>query len=161
MNLAFLKDSLWGLFFLLVQVILVRHLRVFNAEANLLWLYLIYLASTRDRTYSIVITALLSFLLDAFLDNWGLFLFANVLVVFLSYSFIPRLNEIKLLSAQVFIALISLSFFTNLIFFGVGNLFSLYDSNVHFWESLIGNSFYTAILGTFLYNFSSMAQGNT
>lgn len=160
MSVNWIKDFLWGLFFLILQVVLVRHLRIFEAEANLLWLYLLFIAATRERTYTILLTTVLAFIFDALLDTWGLFLFSSVLVIFIIYSFIPRISENKLLTAQVFVIFLIASFLLNSALLLVSGFIDLYNSDVFFWQTLIGNSIYTALLGTFLYNFSSAAQGN-
>ncbi|TNE72898.1 hypothetical protein EP331_06025 [bacterium] len=160
MSNSFVKDFFWGLFFLVLQVVLVRHLRLFEAEANLLWLYMIFIAATNERTYTIITVSVLALLHDALLDTWGVYLFANVLVIFVIYNFLPRISENKLLTGQVFVLLTISSLLMNGLILLLSSFIQLYGSDVFFWQTLIGNSLYTALLGSFLYNFSSAAKGN-
>ena len=146
MNPLFIKDFIWGLLYIAIQIVLIRHLRLFDVQADIFWLYLIYIAAIRDRTYTIFITGILAFLYDAMLDTWGLYMFSYTAALFIVHRFIPRILDNRLLTPLVA---------------SMTNFVDIYASEVFFWEILLGNSVYTALLGSFLYNFSSATQGNS
>lgn len=160
MNPTLIKDFAWGFLYIFIQVVLVRHLRLFESEPDLFWVFLIYLASSRERTYSIILTGVLTFFYDAFLDLWGLHLFAFTATLFLVQRFLPRIQDQKLLTFQVGSILLITSGIANFFVVMLSGFTEIYSSNVFFWNHLIGNSIYTALLGSFLYNFSSATQGN-
>lgn len=161
MNPLFIKDFAWGLLYIAIQIILIRHLRLFDVQADIFWLYLIYIAAVRDRTYTIFLTGLLTLLLDAMLDTWGLYMFSYTATMFIVHRFIPRLMDNRLLIPQIALILFSVSVLGNGIVAGMTNFVDIYSSDVFFWKILLGNSAYTALLGSFLYNFSSATKGNS
>jgi rod shape-determining protein MreD len=161
MNPLFLKDFIWGIIYIIIQIVLIRHLRLFDVQADIFWLFLIYIASVRNRTYTIFLTGILTFMYDAMLDTWGLYMFSFTAALFLVHRFIPRIQEAKLLTPQIALIIFAVSLVTNGIVAGMTSFVDIYSSDVFFWEILLGNSLYTALLGSFLFNFSSATQGNS
>lgn len=161
MNPLFFRDFFWGLVYMFIQIVLVRHLRLFEAQPDIFWLYLIYLASVRQRTYVLLTAGVLTFIYDALLDLWGLHLFAFTATLFIIHQFLPRIQEQKLLTVQASSFIFVSALISNVFISGLSSFTDLYSSNVFFWQLLIGNSLYTALLGSFLYNFSSVTQGNS
>ena len=161
MNPLFIKDFIWGLLYIAIQIVLIRHLRLSDVQADIFWLYLIYIAAIRDRTYTIFITGILAFFYDAMLDTWGLYMFSYTAALFIVHRFIPRILDNRLLTPQIALILFAVSIAANGIVAAMTNFVDIYSSDIFFWEILLGNSLYTALLGSFLYNFSSATQGNS
>lgn len=153
-----IRDIIWGVIFVIIQVVLVRHLRIFNTYPDIIWVFVLWLATSRERMYTVLMTAGLAFMQDALLDLWGLHMFSKVFVVFILYNFLPRTSENRLITLQVFVLILVSSLLLNLILVGVATFFDLYNTNIFVLNTIIGNSFYTAIAGSFIYLFSSNAD---
>lgn len=147
------KDLLVGLFCVILQMIIFRHLRIFGSEADIVLIYIIWLMSTRNRTTAITLAAILGFTQDALLDLWGLNMFSKTLLAFVGYQFIPKASESKLLNGQVFLIVLVASLFHNIVFLSLSSFAKLYASGYYFWIYLIGNSLYTAIVASIIYLF--------
>ncbi|MEX0771587.1 MAG: hypothetical protein WEB89_06590 [Balneolales bacterium] len=110
--------------------------------------------ATKDRTTALYHSAAMAFMLDVILDHWGIHILAKVATVFLAYNFIPKITETKLLFTQVFFVILLVALFHNLIFLGVAT-FAQSRVDIIFWNFLIGNAFFTSIIGSFVYLFKS------
>lgn len=155
MNKDSIRYIIWGLIFVVLQIVLIRHLRVFETEADIVWPFLLWIAAFHNRTQTIVIAAIIALFQDALLDLWGLNLFTKVLVMFIIYGFVPQSSENKLLSFQVFIIIFISALIHNGILVIISSNVGVYASDLFFWQTIIGNSIYTSIAGTFIYLFSS------
>lgn len=153
MNLKQLKDFGIGLGFVALQVVLFRHLKVFEMQADIVLVYLIWFMTRRDRTTAIIMAAVLGFFQDAILDLWGLNMFSKTLIVFASFNIIPKTKEIRLLLGQVFLTIFLISLAHNLVYLGLNSIVEQYSAELMFWRQLAGNSIYTAIVGSFIYLF--------
>ncbi|MDX1585659.1 MAG: rod shape-determining protein MreD, partial [Balneolaceae bacterium] len=116
MNLRHFKDFGIGLGFVALQIVLFRHLKIYEMQADLVLIYLIWYMTQRDRTSSIIMAALLGFFQDAFLDLWGLNMFSKTLIVFSAFNIIPKTKEIRLLLGQVFLSIFLIALAHNLIY---------------------------------------------
>lgn len=153
MNLRHLKDFGIGLGFVGLQIVLFRHLKIYEMQADLVLIYLIWYMTQRDRTGAIVMAALLGFFQDAFLDLWGLNMFSKTLIVFSAFNIIPKTKEIRLLLGQVFLSILLIALAHNLIYLGLNIFVEQYSAELMFWRQFVGNSIYTAIVGSFVYLF--------
>ncbi len=149
-----LYDILFASLFVIAQVALFRYLVFFGAFADIVFLYLFWLMTTRSRTEILVTAFAMGLFLDFFMDTWGLHIASKVLVVFILYNAIPRSTETKLDTWQVFLILLGAGLIHNFIFAGLAQ-FSEVLQVESFLIIFIGNSLYTAIIGSFIYIFKS------
>lgn len=150
MNYERLKDFAWGLGFIAVQILLFRHLKVFQMQPDLVLIFVLWLMIRRDRTSVIILAASLGLLQDALLDLWGLNMFAKVLTAFIGFNLIPKGSEGRLLIGQVFLTVFIAAILHNLIFLGLSGIMEVYSAEVLFWRQWIGNSIYTAVVASFI-----------
>lgn len=153
MNLKQLKDFAIGLGFVALQIVLFRHLKVFEMEADIVLIYILWYMTQRDRQSAIIMAALLGFCQDSMLDLWGLNMFSKTLIAFAAYNIIPKSKEIRLLLGQIFLTILLLALAHNLIYLGLNIVMEQYSAELMFWRQLIGNSIYTATVGSFIYLF--------
>lgn len=150
MNPERLKNIGLGLGFLLLQVVLFRHLKIFQMQPDLVLIFLIWYMAQKDRTSALLMAAGLGFMQDALLDLWGLNMFSKTLLTFIGYNFIPQGAKKRLLVGQVFLTILIASLLHNLIFLGLNAVIQSYSAETFFWRHLFGNSLYTAIIASFL-----------
>lgn len=153
MNTERLKYIGIGLGFLLIQVVLFRHLRIYHMQPDLVLIFLIWYISKQDRTSALLMAAGLGFFQDALLDLWGLNMFSKTLLTFIGYNFIPKSSNVRLLIGQVFITVLIASLVHNLIFLGLNSLILNYSAESIFWRHWIGSSIYTATVAGFIHLF--------
>lgn len=142
-----------GVGFLLLQVVLFRHLKIYEMQPDLVLIFLLWYISRRDRTSALLMAAGLGLLQDALLDLWGLNMFSKTLLTFIGYNFIPKSSEVRLLMGQVFLAVFIASLIHNLIFLGLNSIVLNYSAETIFWQYWIGGSIYTAIVAGFIHVF--------
>lgn len=145
-----LKDFGMGLGFVVLQVVLFRHLKIYDMQADLVLIFLLWYMMSRDRTTAIIMAAVLGFTQDALLDLWGLNMFSKIFMTFAGYNFLPENSEIRRILGQVFIIVLIASFIHNLIFLGLSSVVENYSAEFLFWRQLIGNSIYTALVASFI-----------
>lgn len=145
-----LKDFGVGFGFVVLQVVLFRHLRVYNVQADLVLIFLIWFMMRRDRTSAIIMAAVLGFFQDAMLDLWGLNMFSKTFIAFAGYNFLPEHSDIRRILSQVFVTVLITSVIHNLIFLGLSSVVENYSAELLFWRQLIGNSIYTALVASFI-----------
>ena len=155
MNTRWLKQLGYGLIFILVQILMFRHLKLFNMQADLLLIYVVWVIANDNRTNAITLAAVLGFIHDFLMDTWGLHMFTKTFIAFAAFNFIPRYSEIRLPSGQVFFAILGIGLIHNIVFIGVANFIDAFAESVFFWRHWIGNSIYTAIVGMLLYLFKA------
>ncbi|TYP92603.1 rod shape-determining protein MreD [Fodinibius salinus] len=155
MNPDRLKHIGLGILFLVVQIVIFRHLKIYQIQPDLVLVFLIWYAARQNRTSAIVMAAGLGFLQDALLDLWGLHMFSKTLLVFLSFNFIPKNKSKNLLIGQVFLIILIAAIIHNLIFLGLNSAIINYTGETYFWRYLLGNSLYTAFVAGVLYLFQS------
>ncbi len=155
MNLEKLKKLLLGFLFILVQILLFRHLELFGLQPDIVLLYLLWLIMREDRTSAILMAAALGFVQDALLDIWGLNMFAKTAITFFAYRFIPKTDDYQLLIWQAFLLIFIVALFHNIILVGLSFFIEIYTGEYSFWRIVVGNTFYTSILGIILYLFRS------
>lgn len=153
MKSDFVKDLLIGLACVVLQIVIFQHLKIYSIQADIVLIYIIWLMTQRDRTSVIIIAAILGFTHDALMDLWGLNLFANTLVAFLGYNYMPKQVESRLLTTQVFLLILIVTLFHNIIFLGLASFVNSYAASLYFWYYLIGGSLYTAFVGSIVYLF--------
>jgi rod shape-determining protein MreD len=139
-----------GIGFLLLQILLFRHLKIFQMQPDLVLIFLIWYMARKDRTAALFMAAGLGFLQDALLDLWGLNMFAKTLLTFIGFNFVPKNSKKRLLVGQIFLTVLIASFLHNLIFLGLNTLIKSYGAEFYFWRQLLGNSLYTAIVASFI-----------
>lgn len=153
MNTEHLKKYGVGLGFILLQVTLFRHLKIYNIQPDVVIIFLLWYTMRQNRTAAILMAAVLGFMQDALLDLWGLHMFSKTLLVFSVYNFIPRNPNLRLITAQVFITVFTATLFHNLIFLGLNYTVENYSAEFLFWSQWLGNSLYTALIASFLHLF--------
>lgn len=154
MNRVLSRDLFIGVIFLIIQLTLFRHLSIFGATADLILLYLLWVgANNASRIYTMIFAAGLGLIQDAFLDIWGINMFAKIFVVLASFGFLQNMTENKPFISQVAGAILVCSLIHNLTYLGIASVASDYNIAINFWEIAIGNSLYTAFTGATLYLF--------
>lgn len=148
-----LKDFITGLVFVLTEVLIFQHLSILGTTPDLLLVYLLWLATKRNRFNLIILAAVLSFIQDAFFDFWGLNMFAKTLVCFMCYNFIERNKEGRLLIWQIFGIIAVTALFHDLIFLGLSSFLETYASSFKPTIFVLGSSLYTALVGSILFVF--------
>lgn len=136
---------------LAAQVILVRHLQIYNAEADLILIFLLWLCPRKSRTEAILFAAVFGLIQDAVTDLWGLHMFSKTLLIFFFHNYLSKLSENRLILWQIFLIILLAAFLHNLIFILLSNFIDLYSTGIVVWSTLIGSSVYTAVAGSFLH----------
>ncbi|HEX6981666.1 MAG TPA: rod shape-determining protein MreD [Balneolaceae bacterium] len=153
MNPERLKDIGLGIGFVLVQLVLFRHLKIFQMQPDLVLIFITWFLIRNDRTSAIIMAAGLGFLQDALLDTWGLNMFSKTLLTFAVYNFIPKGLNQRMLVGQVFLTVLVVCLLHNLIFLGLNTVMVNYSAEGLFWRFLFGNSVYTAVVASFIQMF--------
>ena len=148
-----IKNIALGLTFLLLQVVLFRHLDIYNIQPDVVLIFLVWYMSRKSRTSSLLMAGFLGFGQDFFLDLWGLNMFTKTLLVYLGTRFIHRAGKNRLLIGQVFLTVFLTAILHNLIFQGLSFFVQSYSAETFFWRHLIGNSLYTAAVASFIHLF--------
>ncbi|MEX0844809.1 MAG: rod shape-determining protein MreD [Balneolaceae bacterium] len=147
------KDLLVGLGFILAEVLIFQHLSFYGASPDPLLIYLLWLAMKYDRVKLILFAAILGLIQDALFDFWGLNMFSKTLICFIVYNFLNRRIEGRLVIWQIFMVILIVAVLHNLIFLGLSTFIEAYTSGFSPIIFIIGNSLYTALLGSMLFIF--------
>lgn len=150
MNPERFKNIGIGLIFLLMQVVLFRHLDIFQIQPDMVLIFLVWYMARKNRTAALLMAAGLGFLQDALLDLWGLNMFSKTLLTFIGYNFIPQGSKKRLLVGQVFLTILIACLLHNLIFLALNSLIENYSAEMFFWRQLFGSSLYTAAIASFI-----------
>jgi len=148
---AHLRDLLIGLAVLTVQIVLLRHLQIFGAEGDLILIYLLWICTRRSRTEALLYAGLFGLFQDAMTDLWGLHTFSKTLLIFFVYTYLNKVSENRIVVWQVFLIILVMAFFHNLILVFLSSFTDLYASSWLTWSILLIGSLYTALIGSFLY----------
>ncbi|MEO9887210.1 MAG: rod shape-determining protein MreD [Balneola sp.] len=146
-----LKHIAVGVIFVLSQLLLFQYLTIFGALADPLLVFCLWLALRYKRFEVLLFVAGLGLFQDALFDTWGLNMFTKTVTIFLTYRFISRNSEIKLLFWQVFALIFSAAFVHNLFYLGFTFFLDTYQYPFSPVIMMLGNSLYTAIIGSILY----------
>lgn len=146
-----LRYILLGIGAVAIQVILLRHLTVFNAQSDLVLIFTLWICTKRSKTDVLLLTAFVAFFQDALTDLWGLHLFTKVLTVFVLHNFLNRTSENQFLVWQIFLIVLGASFLHNIIFYIVSSLTGTYASEFVVVSLLVVSTIFTALLGSFLH----------
>jgi len=136
---------------LAIQIVLLRHLKIYNAESDLLLVYLVWLCTKKNKTETLLIAAILAFIQDALLDLWGMHLFSKVLLIFIIYGFLSNLSEKRFIFWQIFVIVFLAALLHNAIFWLVGLFSDAVATDYVFWNLILGSSLFTAVTGGFLH----------
>lgn len=147
----YLKLSLIGLGMVAVQIILLRHLKIYGAESDLILLFLLWLCTRQSRTECLVFAASLGLFQDALTDLWGVHMFSKTLMVFVIHHFLNRTSENRFLIWQVFLIILGAAFLHNLVFYFVSSFSGLYAGSFVAGSIIFISTIFTAILGSFLH----------
>ena len=134
-----------------IQVVLFRNLRIFDAEADLVLVFILWMCTKRTKTESLLFAALFGLLQDSMTDLWGLHMFSKTLLVFILHSYLNRISENRFIFWQIFLIILAAAIIHNLIFFGVSLFSEAYASSYIVWNLMIVSSILTATLGSFLH----------
>jgi len=151
-----LKDILFGLAAVAIHFLLIRHLTFWGIQADLIWLFLLWICSQRSRTQVLFFAAAFAFIQDALLDLWGLNMFAKTLTIFIAYKFVKKSFEQQPLVWQVFLIAAVTTLLHNIILLLLSSLVQTYSAElVPVYHILAGNSIYTALVGSVIYAFKN------
>lgn len=134
----------------IIQIVLLRHLTIFNAESDLVLIFVLWICTRLPKTEALMITAIVAFFQDALTDLWGLNLFSKVITVFILHNFLNRTSEKSFLVWQVFLIVAGATFLHNFFFFIVSSFSGVYASEYVVVSLLLVSTIFTAILGSFL-----------
>jgi len=148
---SFLRYLLIGVGILTVQIVLLRHLKIYNAESDLVLVYLIWLCTKKNRTETLLIAGILAFFQDALLDLWGMHLFSKVLLIFIIHGFLHNLSEKRFIFWQIFVIVFLAAILHNTIFWTVGLFSEAVATDYVFWNLILGGSLFTAVTAGFLH----------
>lgn len=142
-----------GVLFLLLQIVLFRHLSIYQMQPDLVIIFLAWFMSRQNRTAALLMAALLGFLQDFLLDLWGLHMFTKTLLVYLSHRFIPQHQKTPLSIGPVFLTVLAVAVLHNIIFLGLNLFIQNYSAEILFWRHLLGSSLYTAVIACCIHLF--------
>lgn len=140
-----------GLSMVGIQIVLLRHLKIFDAESDLVLLFIIWLCTKKSKTECLIYAGLLGFLQDAIIDLWGLNMFSKTLLVFILHGFLNRISENRTIFWEVFLVILGAAFLHNCIFLGVTLFSEAFASGFAMWSLLLASSVFTAVVGSFLH----------
>ncbi|MGM0506942.1 MAG: hypothetical protein ACQER4_07120 [Bacteroidota bacterium] len=150
-RLSHLQLILSGTIILLAQLLLMRHLTIFGTEGDLILIWLVWMASRKNRTQVLLYTALFSFLLDLGTEMWGIHTFAKTLLIYFSHTYLNNVSANRLLFWQVFLILLVIACVHQVL---IVLLTELNGIPLGPWSRLTlisAGSLYTASAGSFLY----------
>lgn len=153
MNNQMWRHLVFGLIFVVLDILFFRHLSLFGLHIDPLLFYLLWLIPKYDRLQLILITAILAFIQDAVYDYWGMMIFSKTLLIFLIYTPIKSRAENQLLVWQIFIVVFVSALIHNIIFYALGSFFNAYATTYSPFFLIVGNAFYTSLIGTLIYIF--------
>lgn len=148
-----LKHIGLGVVFVLSHLLLFQYLTLYNAIADPVLVFLLWLCMRYDRSKTLFFAAGLGFFQDMLFDVWGSYMFSKVLTVFIAHRFIYKNSENRLMTWQVFLSVWAIAFVHNIFFLGFSNFIDIYGISYTPIIFLLGSSFYTAILGAMLFIF--------
>lgn len=140
-----------GIATVFIQVVLLRHLTIIDAQSDLVLIFVLWLCTKKDKTEVLLLTAVVAFLQDALVDLWGLNLFSKVLTVFVLHNFLNKTSENRFLFWQIFLIVLGASFLHNLFFYIVSSLSGVFASEFVVLSILVVSTIFTAVLGSFLH----------
>lgn len=146
-----IRTFFYGIGIIAIQVVLLRHLKIFGGEADLVLLFLLWLCLKRTMRDCLIYAAFLGLLQDAMVDLWGLNMFSKTLLVFILYGYLNRIAHSKFIFWQVFLVILASALIHNLLFYGVSLFSELYSSDYVVWSLLVAGTLFTAFLGSFLH----------
>jgi rod shape-determining protein MreD len=151
-----MKGRLWIdivllLLFILMQLLLFRHLEFWGLETDIVFIFLVWLASVRDRTYALILTAIGALLMDILLDTWGVHLFSKTLLILFAHGFVQQQRENIRQAGQFFTLFLIISLAYNLIFLLISSFAGHYSTEFQFFKYWIGNSVYFALTALVLF----------
>ncbi len=142
---------LYGLGIVAIQLILFRHLRIFGAQADLIFLFVIWICTKKTKTFCLLTAASFGFLQDALTDLWGLNMFSKTLLVFILHGYINRISQNRLIFWQVLLIIFSSAFLHNGILYSVSLFSELYSAEHIVLSFLLISPLFTALTGSFLH----------
>ena len=148
-------DLIIAFVFLTMQIMLFRHLDIWGLQADVMFLFVLWICAHRNRTYALGIAAVSALMLDILTDTWGVHLFSKTLLVLGAQRLVSQQAENKLLPGQTFMLILSIAIVYNLVFLLVSSFAGIYDTNLMFIKYWIGNSVYTALVGIIFYLLTS------
>ncbi|MEX0594100.1 MAG: rod shape-determining protein MreD [Balneolaceae bacterium] len=140
-----------GILILLVQLLLMRHLTIFGTEGDLLLVWLVWMASWKDRTQVLLYTAAFSFLLDLGTEMWGVHTFAKTLLIYLTHTYLNNVSANRLIFWQVFLILLAMAVVHQVLIVLLTELNGIPLGPWNRWTLVSVGSLYTAFIGSFLY----------
>jgi len=153
MTSQLVRHFAYGLLFIVLDVLFFQHLKVFGASIDPLLFFLLWMIQKYDRVPLLIFTAVLALIQDALFDFWGIMMFSKTLMVFIVYNFIKRRSEAQLLIWQIFLIILGAGIIHNIILFVLSSFFNAYAVGYSPFMIIVGNSFYTALIGILIYIF--------
>lgn len=139
--------------FIIAQITMFRHLEFWGLQTNVVLIYLVWLATVRDRTSTLMIAIIGAVLMDILLDTWGVYLFSKPLIILIFYNLIYQQRDNSLQIGQIFTMFIIISLAYNLIFLLISSFAGIYVAGYQFLKLWLGNSVYITITAILFYLF--------
>jgi rod shape-determining protein MreD len=136
---------------LATQIILLRHLKIYGSESDLVLLFILWLCTKQSKTECLIYAGILGFSLDAMTDLWGLHMFSKTLTVFILHGFLNRIYGNRFIIWQIFLIILGAALVHNCIIMVVSLFAEAYATSNVGWSFVLIGSVFTAILGSFLH----------
>lgn len=146
-----LRHIFTGIAIILLDWLLFHRLRLWGAYPDVVLLYLVFIALQYGRLTGTVVGFVLGFIMDAFYQTWGMFMFIKTLVGFLvGYFPAETRDRPQIQPQQVFFGSLIIALGHNglMIIFMV--LMEQVRSSFHIGGLWLGSALYTALVGTLM-----------
>jgi rod shape-determining protein MreD len=141
------KDIAVGVFVVVLQVTIFRHLRVFGVEPDVTILLLFYWMAVYPRTRVLILGFMVGFLQDLLLDWWGLAMIAKTVTVMVMYGVVPKRDDgLPTLSSSA-LYLTMCVVLHQIVMLTVAGVSDTYIARGNIGLYLIGNSLFTIGIG--------------
>lgn len=147
MNWENLKYFLWGLLFLVIQVVFLQHLVLFGASADLVFLFILWAMLKVERPTVLLLAFSLAFFQDALLDHWGVNILSKTLFAYLFYNVVFSFRDTILSVGQVFLFLLVAAVIYHLVYLGIASFAGRFFVEGMFLQMWLVGSSYTAMVG--------------
>lgn len=147
-GLMLIRIAGYGVATLLLQLLLFDRLTLMGIRPDLVLVFIVWCAGFLDRTSLLLTGFTISFVADAMMDQWGLHMVSNTLLVLLGHGLIREASVRRMVAWQLLAAFFGIAVAKNLILIAVGSFVDIYAiAGQAWWRILLGGSLYTALAG--------------
>ena len=155
MNPQSIKRLGLGIGILVLQVVFIRHLKIFGIQADLILLFILWMMANSTHTATILMAAFLGFSQDALLDLWGLNMFSKTLLAFIAYPWVSKNMDMRRQLPRILFVVFITALGHNLILVLLSFFAQHFTAELLFWRHWIGAAIYTTILAAIIQLFRS------